>query len=44
MSFIYCLVLFRSCFFSPFNIAITSLGEKRSTHSAFCTFGRLALV
>ena len=31
-------------FFSPFSIAITSLGEDRANLSAFCTFVRLALV
>ena len=31
-------------FFSPFSIAITSLGEERANFSAFCTFVRLALV
>ena len=30
-------------FFSPFNIAITSLGEERANLSAFCTFVRFAL-
>ena len=41
------LVLFCSCdvvFFSPFSIAITSLGEKRANHSAFRTFVRFVLV
>ena len=31
-------------FFSPFNIAITSLGEKRANLSVFCTFVRFVLV
>ena len=31
-------------FFSPFSIAITSLGEERATLSAFRTFVRSALV
>ena len=31
-------------FFSPFSIAITSLGEERTNRSAFCTFVRFALV
>ena len=31
-------------FFSPFSIAITSLGEERANISAFCTFVRFALV
>ena len=30
--------------FSPFSIAITSLGEGRANLSAFCTFVRFALV
>ena len=39
------LVLFCSCvFFSPFSIAITSLGEERANLSAFCTFVGFALV
>ena len=32
------------CFFSPFNIAITSLGEERANLSTFRTFVRFALV
>ena len=40
----FCLVLFYSCVFSPFNIAITSLEEERANLSAFRTFVRLALV
>ena len=31
-------VSFCSCVFSPFSIAITSLGEERATLSAFRTF------
>ena len=31
-------------FFSPFSIAITSLGEERANLSAFCTFVLFALV
>ena len=31
-------------FFSPFSIAITSLGEERDNLSAFCTFVRFVLV
>ena len=31
-------------FFSPFSIAITSLGEERASLGAFCTFVRFALV
>ena len=30
--------------FSPFNIAITSLGEERANLSAFCTFVRFVVV
>ena len=30
-------------FFSPFSIAITSLGEERANVSAFCTFVHLCL-
>ena len=32
------LVLFCSCVFSPFSIAITSLGKERANLSAFRTF------
>ena len=32
------------CFFSPFSIAITSLGEERANLCAFRTFVRFALV
>ena len=38
-----CVILF-SCFFSPFSIAITSLGEERANLSAFRTFVRFVLV
>ena len=38
------LVLFCSCVFSPFSIAITSFGEERANLSAFRTFVRFALV
>ena len=38
------LVLFCSLFFSPFSIAITSLGEERELISAFRTFVRFVLV
>ena len=31
-------------FFSPFSIAITSLGEERANLSAFCTFVRFVFV
>ena len=31
-------------FFSPFSIAITSLGEERANLSALCTFVQCALV
>ena len=34
-----CVILFL-CFFSPFSIAITSLGEERANLSAFRTFVR----
>ena len=38
--FVLCLTLchFVLVFFSPFSIAITSLGEERANFSAFCTF------
>ena len=44
--FVLCLTLcyFVPVFFSPFNIAITLLGEKRANLSAFRTFVRFALV
>ena len=35
---------FCSCVFSPFSIAITSLGEERANPSAFRTFVRFVLV
>ena len=46
LRFVLCLTLcyFVLVFFSPFSIAITSLGEKRATHSAFRTFVRFVLV
>ena len=44
--FVLCLNLrhFVLVFFSPFSIAITSLGEERANLSAFCTFIRFVLV
>ena len=44
--FVLCLALciLFLCFFSPFSIAITSLGEERANLSAFRTFVRFALV
>ena len=41
---LYFRVPFCSCVFSPFSIAITSLGEERANLSAFCTFVRFVLV
>ena len=38
------LVLFCSCVFSSFSIAITSLGDERASFVAFRTFVRFALV
>ena len=38
------LVSFCSCVFSPFSIAITSLGEEKANLSAFRTFVRFVLV
>ena len=38
-----CVILFL-CFFSPFNIPITSLGEERANLSTFRTFVRFVLV
>ena len=38
-----CVILFL-CFFSPFSIAITSLGEERANLSTFRTFVRFVLV
>ena len=37
-------VSFCSCVFSPFSIAIISLGEERANLSAFCMFVRFVLV
>ena len=37
-------MLFCSCVFSPFSIAVTSLGEERANLSAFRTFVRFVLV
>ena len=44
--FVLCLTLcyFVLVFFSPFSIAITSLGEERVNRSAFRTFVRFALI
>ena len=44
--FVLCLTLcyFVLAFFSPFNIAITSLGEEKANLSAFRTFVPFALV
>ena len=51
--FVVCLTLCFVCltlcyfvlvFFSPFSVAITSLGEERANLSAFRTFVRFALV
>ena len=46
MRFVVCLTLcyFILVFFSPFSIAITSLGEERANLSAFRTFDRFVLV
>ena len=38
-----CVILFL-CSFSPFSIAITSLGKEKANISAFCTFVRFVLV
>ena len=38
-----CVILFL-CFFNPFSIAITSLGEERANLSAFRPFVRFVLV
>ena len=38
-----CVILFL-CFFGPFGIAITSLGEERANLSAFRTFVRFVIV
>ena len=40
----YLFVILFLCFFSPFSIAITSLGEERANLSAFRTFVRFVLV
>ena len=44
--FVLCLALchFVLVFFSPFSIAITSLGKERANLRAFCTFVRFVLV
>ena len=42
--FVLCLTLCYFVFFSPFSIAITSLGEERVNLSAFRTFVRFVLV
>ena len=44
--FVVCLTMchFVFVFFSPFSIAITSLGEERANLSAFITFVRFVLV
>ena len=44
--FVLCLTLCHSilAFFSPFSIAITSLGEEKANLSAFRTFVRFVLV
>ena len=44
--FVLCLTLchFVLAFFSPFSIAIASLGEERANLSAFCMFVRFMLV
>ena len=39
-----CVILFLCFFFSPFSIAITSLGEERANLSAFRTFVRFVSV
>ena len=44
MSFRFVLVFFSPVFFSPFSIAITSLGEERANLSVFHTFVRFVLV
>ena len=46
MQFVLCLTLchFVLVFFSPFSIAITSLGEERANLSAFHTFVQFVLV
>ena len=44
--FVVCLTVchFVLVFFSPFSIAITSLGEERANLSTFCLFVRFVLV
>ena len=42
--FVVCLSVCHFVFFSPFSIAITSLGEERANLSAFRTFVRFVLV
>ena len=44
--FVLCLILcyLVLVFFSPFSIAITSLGEERANISSFCTIVRFALI
>ena len=44
--FVVCLTLchFVLVFFSPFSIAITSLGEERANLGVFCIFDRFVLV
>ena len=44
--FVVCLTMchFVFVFFSPFSIAITSLGGERANLSAFCTFVRFVIV
>ena len=44
MTFCTTLSYFVLVFFSPFSIAITTLGEERATLSVFRTFVRFALV
>ena len=46
LCFVICLSVchFVPVFFSPFSIAITSLGEERANLSAFRTFVRFVLV
>ena len=39
-----CIVLFCSCVFSPFSIAITSFGEEKDSLGTFRTFVQFALV
>ena len=39
-----CVIFFLCFFFSPFSIAITSLGEERANLSAFRTFVRFVFV